>query len=382
MKLAVTPASRVVVTICFAIALTMHLGGVLQVDLQPEAEIEGGAGAQEARLGTSFADMAAGVLTSTETMDLAEPVPVNDSATPLDPDLATPPETPEDPAQTLETVDQVTPPPPDATPPVDDASTAEAPPVDVARRADVPEPSQTQQVRELTSATADITPVETLPETSSPTPPEPSVTEALDATVPILQDTVPEPQQTPQVIAALPQMQPQETPTAAPEVLPSTEPETTTLSQSLRPPPRPRQVQERVEPQPRQQAARAPQPRGNNQQNARRGTDTGSETAAADAPSTGQSASRATGNARATNYPGSVARKIRRVPRPRGVGKGRVVVSFRIASNGGLSSVSVARSSGVADLDRAALRIIQRAAPFPAPPPGAQTLYRIPIEGR
>ena len=47
-----------------------------------------------------------------------------------------------------------------------------------------------------------------------------------------------------------------------------------------------------------------------------------------------------------------------------------------------LAGLSVARSSGSAALDRAALRVVQRAAPFPAPPAGAQRSFSIKIEAR
>ena len=62
--------------------------------------------------------------------------------------------------------------------------------------------------------------------------------------------------------------------------------------------------------------------------------------------------------------------------------RGATVVAFRVAGSGGLAGLSVARSSGSAALDRAALRVVQRAAPFPAPPAGAQRSFSIKIEAR
>ena len=62
--------------------------------------------------------------------------------------------------------------------------------------------------------------------------------------------------------------------------------------------------------------------------------------------------------------------------------RGAAVVAFSIAGSGGLSGVSLARSSGSAALDRAAIQVVQRAAPFPAPPAGAQRSYSIQIKAR
>jgi periplasmic protein TonB len=48
-----------------------------------------------------------------------------------------------------------------------------------------------------------------------------------------------------------------------------------------------------------------------------------------------------------------------------------VHVSFSVGANGGVSAIRIARSSGYAVLDEAALATVQRAAPFPAIPAGA-----------
>ncbi len=75
-------------------------------------------------------------------------------------------------------------------------------------------------------------------------------------------------------------------------------------------------------------------------------------------------------------------RKLSRVPRPRMNARGAAVVAFSIAGSGGLSGVSLARSSGSAALDRAALQVVQRAAPVPAPPAGAPRSYSSQIKAR
>jgi protein TonB len=88
------------------------------------------------------------------------------------------------------------------------------------------------------------------------------------------------------------------------------------------------------------------------------------------------------GTAAKSNYPGQVMRKIARVPKPNVSSRGETVVTFAVSASGGLSQVAVARSSGSAALDRAALAVIRKAAPFRAPPAGAQRQFLIKIKGR
>lgn len=59
--------------------------------------------------------------------------------------------------------------------------------------------------------------------------------------------------------------------------------------------------------------------------------------------------------------------------RPAGLGlAGTVTLGFRLDGEGHLAGACVTASSGIALLDRAALQALRRAAPFPAPPAGAQ----------
>jgi protein TonB len=71
--------------------------------------------------------------------------------------------------------------------------------------------------------------------------------------------------------------------------------------------------------------------------------------------------------------------------RPRVQGSGQVVLALQITRDGRLAGVSVARSSGNADLDRAALSAVQRAGRFPAAPQGlteASYGFSLPIRFR
>lgn len=69
--------------------------------------------------------------------------------------------------------------------------------------------------------------------------------------------------------------------------------------------------------------------------------------------------------------------------RPRHDGaKGRVLISFSLAASGSIVSAAVARSSGTASADAAALAAVMRAA-FPLPPEGstdAQRTYTVPFD--
>lgn len=82
------------------------------------------------------------------------------------------------------------------------------------------------------------------------------------------------------------------------------------------------------------------------------------------------------GNASVSNYPGKVHRKVSRAIRyPKQARakrlRGQAVVSFVVRSNGSVSGIRVARSSGHSILDNAAVDTVRRAAPFPPIPSGA-----------
>ena len=119
--------------------------------------------------------------------------------------------------------------------------------------------------------------------------------------------------------------------------------------------------------------------RGNAKQNTKTGKSTGKKTGKSANNSSAKNKSKKIGNASASNYPGKIARKIKRTRHRRAKEKGKVVVSFTISSTGGLARISISRSSGSKAVDQAALDHIRRSAPFPAPPQGAKRKYAIPI---
>lgn len=81
------------------------------------------------------------------------------------------------------------------------------------------------------------------------------------------------------------------------------------------------------------------------------------------------------GSKAAKSYGSDVMKKIRRTKKRRAPDRGVAVVQFSVTANGSLGAVSLAKSSGSAGLDDVALDHIRRSAPFPAPPPGAQTKF-------
>ncbi|WP_299970300.1 TonB family protein [uncultured Roseobacter sp.] len=335
---------------CLALiaAACLHAGGLVQWDITDDIEIAGGsASSVQASLGDSFADLAAGTLTpieATETLDTVKP-----------PDEISPVPVGRETRQ----------------PPVD----TRVDPVDV--EAETSAPRAPNQVQRPTEAQAVPTPV---PETArSPRP-----------TVPVLRAATPSAQ--PQVQAALPPAlpaRPRQTvsPSVPTDTLtakdPAAEEDTAVARPQLRPASIAAQAREdRLrEAERRRQTASAP---AGNQAvtNARTGQADGRETAPQARNTAGQTARADAGNAAVSNYPGQVARKIRGVRHPRIGTRGTAVIAFRVADNGGLGTVSVAQSSGSARLDQAAVQVIQRAAPFPAPPSGAQRQFQIRITGR
>ena len=88
-----------------------------------------------------------------------------------------------------------------------------------------------------------------------------------------------------------------------------------------------------------------------------------------------------------TNYPGLVSAHLRRYQqypadaRSRGE-TGTASVTFGIGGSGGVTSVQLARSSGVGSIDQEVQAMVRRASPFPAPPGGRAQSFTIPVNFR
>jgi TonB family protein len=73
---------------------------------------------------------------------------------------------------------------------------------------------------------------------------------------------------------------------------------------------------------------------------------------------------------RAKQYPESAVR--------RGA-KGTATIGFAVDEAGAITSVSLLRWSGEADLDSESVALVRRAAPFPPPPPGVKRSFAIEV---
>ena len=436
-------SSRGIKALAVVAALGAHAALALALMPKTAVEMEGATGATEVRLGTSFADMAAGTLQAQTATEAAEP----------------PAERPE----------AAVPSAPEAL--ADSASQATARRPDVQPAESVPQRSEAEHARPAPAMRAEIAPARTpRPRQAEKTDaPRPAITAMVQGTAPVAvtdrlaegteplaaQPSETAPSRTPESPAAAAESPPAPRAEApAPERLEAVMPETAATSgtgagsperaaapspaaqpattaetaQTAAPPERaaasdanPAAVARSLRPQPRrpetetraeavqqaearaaaarqEDARRAAERRqaeaqreaerraqaarqGNAEQNARAGQAAGQ--AQAEAVSRGAGGqSPETGNAAASNYPGEVMRKLSRVRRPSVSARGAAVVAFRIAPSGALAGLSIARSSGSTRLDRAALTVVQRAAPFPPPPQGAQRSFSIEIAGR
>jgi len=332
-----------------AVSLAAH-GVVLAalVPADPPVQIAGGAAAAPAALGSAFEDFVQGATPSTAAaapaaeVPPAPPAPVTETAPPAA-------------AQTAA-----------ATPATQAMVSPETPAGLVATGAAPNTPLAALEAPSLMPLTPALVPP------ASQTPPPAAAT----PTAPVMPSTPPPPETaqpvTPPTLAPAPEVDVQTADAATP-----------------RPAPRPDlEARERLrEQEARQQAERAEQARaaqaaGNSEQNARRGSTDGTTGAAAQSAARSAPQASAPGNAEVSNYPGEVMRRIQRVRQARVSSRGTAVVAFTVADGGGLASATLARASGSAELDNAALDHIRRAAPFPAPPPGAQRRFSFEFVGR
>ncbi len=111
--------------------------------------------------------------------------------------------------------------------------------------------------------------------------------------------------------------------------------------------------------------------RGESQENSKKGSVDGTETAQSDHNSQANARRTGAGSAAVANYPGKVQSRIRRAVRLSSRYEPGITVRVRltIGSSGDLTALSIARSSGFPELDEAVTSGIRRAAPFPPLPP-------------
>ncbi|MFD2238901.1 energy transducer TonB [Aureimonas populi] len=220
-----------------------------------------------------------------------------------------------------------------------------------------------------------------------PVPDEPPPPEPEPVPEPVEPPPLPEPE--PEIVEPEPQIEeplPEPEPEPAPEEIPEPPAEAEAVINvpvpTIRPTPPPRRQAQREEP--RRQETRREQPRRQEatpprQQQQRR------QAPAPSAASQGQQSRQASQGASSSSvsparWQQQVQARLNRFKRPpRGGGRGTVQVAFTISGSGAASGVRLARSSGNANLDQAALQLVQRASPFPAPPGGRSISLTVPI---
>lgn len=85
-----------------------------------------------------------------------------------------------------------------------------------------------------------------------------------------------------------------------------------------------------------------------------------------------------------SNYRGRVAAHLARYKRfpaeaRRSGEQGTATITFSLSGSGGVTSVRLARGSGVPSIDREAQAMVRRASPFPAPPDGRRMSFTVPV---
>lgn len=222
-----------------------------------------------------------------------------------------------------------------------------------------PEQIEPEEFEPVPQEIAEIKPEEIVPQEIEPMPIDP--VEPLDVE-PVSPETVEtmEIQGAEVEIAAIP----------IPEIKPEVEPEA--KAEVIEPVPE-KKVEKKPVKKVKKKVAKKAGEKGKSRQTATRGQVDGSadvKTASLGGQKKGNS-SRA-GNAAVSNYPGKIRREINRAKRRVSGGhSGSVVVSFVVSANGRATSIRVAKSSGVAVLDKAAADSIRRASPFPRIPEAA-----------
>ncbi|MGQ3210871.1 TonB family protein [Shinella sp.] len=195
-----------------------------------------------------------------------------------------------------------------------------------------------------------------------PTEIQPELTEMVQPTDPVVSEPVEE--------LIVPSAEVEIAAIPIPEIKPEVEPE------EIKPVPEVKKEEpvKKVERQkPKAKPVRKAGEEGKAKQNAKKGEIDGSDDvkiAAVGGQKKGNSS--VAGDSAVSNYPGKVRNKINRAKRRVAGGKqGSVVVSFVVNASGQASGIRVARSSGEAAVDKAALDSVQRAAPFAKIPENA-----------
>ncbi|MGV2977387.1 TonB family protein [Roseibium alexandrii] len=356
------------VAIC--VSLAVHVGAVaLTLKAKPELELAGASETITVTLGNApFSTVSEGSKPQVETTARVEQ-PVEKAA----------------PVQPVPVSEVVQPPEPvsvpkiEPAPPVDSVPAVEAVPI--------------AKVNGNFQATTEQKPVAEI--TEAPVP-EKSLADAVDTEVEPPQNHVATVPKDP--VKAVPVNDPQITKEVDPvpevvtpaELAKPVEPSETVVSTPRRKPSLPKSQVAEAQKRPEKQAAKKPaKVKQEKAQTARRaGAGGQSKRTAQKGGSARKGKAKAAGNSEVTNYPAKVHRKVlRSVRTPRSLGRlaKDAQVRFTVTANGGVSGVRLIRSSGNKAFDQAALKSVQRAAPYPAIPAAAKRVswtFTLPIGAR
>jgi periplasmic protein TonB len=204
------------------------------------------------------------------------------------------------------------------------------------------------------------------PSRASQVPLEPEVVKPVPATVPLATSAPrPEPSVTPLVPAASEVQPPVAKPVSATQSVVGQEPE----------------PQAKSDPKPKAQPKPEPPAPVGGSEESRAGQADGEAEGQAQTRATTEATGAAEGTAKASNYPGLVMKKLKKTRKDRVSGSGTALVGFTIASDGSLAGAKIVRSSGSDAVDKAALALVARAAPFPPPPKGAERSFSFEFSG-
>jgi len=86
------------------------------------------------------------------------------------------------------------------------------------------------------------------------------------------------------------------------------------------------------------------------------------------------------GNAEADNYAGQITKILSRKRLPSSLRKGSAKITFTLNTDGSIEEIDVKESSGSRRFDREAVKLVEKAAPFPEPPRGIELTFTVVIE--
>ncbi|EEE47423.1 TonB family protein [Roseibium alexandrii] len=356
--------------LAICVSLAVHVGAVaLTLKAKPELEVAGAGETITITLGNApFSTISAGSTPQAEASPTAEPAV--EKAAPVQPVPV---------SEVVQPHEPVSVPKIEPSPPVDSVPAVEAVPI-AEVNGNFQAVTEQKPVAEITEAPVPEKPhVE--PASSVAEPPQTDITEFQKN--PVQAMLANDPQTTKEVDPV------SEVVTPA-ELAKPVEPSETVVSTPRRKPSLPKTEVAEAQKMPAKQAAKKPaKVKQEKAQTARRaGAGGQSKRTAQKGGSARKGKAKAAGNSEVTNYPAKVHRKVlRSVRTPRSLGRlaKDAQVRFTVTANGGVSGVRLIRSSGNKAFDQAALKSVQRAAPYPAIPAAAKRVswtFTLPIGAR